>query len=58
MKASEIKFTVFHDKFPRIATTSLNKWLADHPNVEILDFQYQQSADGVNSVCIMYKEQQ
>lgn len=58
MKASEIKFMTFRDKFPMVATISLNKWLAIHPDVEILDFQYQQSADGINSVCIMYKEQQ
>lgn len=38
------------------ASDRLNQWLAEHPNVRVIDYQYQQARMGDHSICIRYEE--
>lgn len=38
------------------ADTYCNNWLAENPNLEIIDIRYAHSEDGNHSICILYKE--
>lgn len=38
------------------ADIEFNKWIQEHPNIEILEFRYQQARYGDHSICILYKE--
>lgn len=51
-----IKFEIFATSFPNSASDSLNEWIEEHPNVEIVDFRYQQARMGDHSICVAYKE--
>ena len=58
-----IKFKIFFGTLPSAmrpnATTAdvdANVWMIEHPNVKILDMQYQQAKYGDHSICIMYEE--
>lgn len=49
----------FHGNFNRSeenADYKMNLWLKDHPNIEIIEFRYQQARYGDHSICILYKE--
>lgn len=35
-----------------------NKWLSEHPRIEIVETKYQQARMGDHSICIMYKEKE
>lgn len=62
--ANPVRFEIFTGRFTgnyaerKSASDVLNVWLADHPNVDILDFKYAhiQSPNDDHSICIMYKE--
>lgn len=38
------------------ADTKFNKWIEEHPNIEILEFRYQQARYGDHSIAILYRE--
>ena len=38
------------------ADVDFNKWIKDHPNIEILQFKFQQARYGDHSIAILYKE--
>lgn len=49
----------FHGNFSRGTESvdcKMNLWLKDHPNIDILEFRYQQARYGDHSICILYKE--
>lgn len=33
-----------------------NEWLAENPNIEIIDIRYAQGENGDHSICILYRE--
>jgi len=39
------------------ADVEFNMWIKEHPNIEIVDFKYQQARYGDHSICILYKEE-
>lgn len=39
------------------ADDMFNEWIKEHPNIEIINFRYQQSRYGDHSICILYKEE-
>lgn len=40
------------------ADEEANKWLAEHPFIDIVDIRYQQARMGVHSICIAYEEKE
>lgn len=38
------------------ADDDFNEWSKDNPDIEILNFKYQQARCGDHSICILYKE--
>jgi hypothetical protein len=38
------------------ADEQFNKWIEEHPNIEILKFKYEQARYGDHSICILYQE--
>ena len=38
------------------ADDKANAWLAENPNIDILQMKYQQARYGDHSICIMYEE--
>ena len=38
------------------ADDKANAWLAENPNIDILQMEYQQTKYGDHSICIMYEE--
>lgn len=38
------------------ADEKFNSWIENHPDIYILQFEYQQTAHGEHSICILYKE--
>lgn len=58
-----IKFKIFFGALPSAmspnaitADVDANVWMIEHPNIKILDMQYQQGKYGDHSICIMYEE--
>ena len=53
------KFKIFfgaHALDEESADEKANKWLDEHPNIEIFQMKYQQARYGDHSICIMYEE--
>ena len=50
------RFKIFFGKKGDPADNYVNHWIHDHPNVSILDFQYQQNRYKDHSICIRYIE--
>lgn len=48
-------FKIFMGTQYNPADWDINDWLDEHPEVEVVDFKYQQTGRGENSICIMYK---
>ena len=38
------------------ADDKFNLWIKTHPNIEIIEFKYQQARYGDHSICMLYKE--
>lgn len=50
------KFKIFFGNHTvQTADDKLNQWLEQHPNVKVLDYQYQMARIGDHSICIMYE---
>ena len=55
-----MRFQIFRGWFGsgnHTADEEINKWLEQNPNIEIIDFKYQNNTKcNEHSICIMYKE--
>lgn len=54
-----IKCKLFSGSFSTGYTSAdekFNKWMASHPNIDILEFKYFHARYGDHSICILYEE--
>lgn len=55
-----MRFKIFHSQFAYnedFADIKANKWLAEHPDIAIIDIRYQHCSGGFHSICIFYREE-
>lgn len=58
-KQNEIRFKIFWGNHTNVsADTKVNQWLAENPDIELIEWQYQQVRLGDHSICIAYKEKE
>ena len=50
------KFIIFAGNVNNKADIKANKWLEEHPNISIINVNYQQANLGDHSICIFYEE--
>lgn len=56
---TDVKFKIFWGNHTNVsADVKLNQWLEENPNVELVDWQYQQVRVGDHTICISYKEKE
>ena len=51
-----IKFKVFIGTLNHPADEAANQWMAEHPNVKIVNMSHSMGRFGDHSLCIMYEE--
>ena len=58
MQEPKIKFKIFKGNFSQTsADEKLNQWLDEHPNAEIITFDYVEAHYGNHSICLAYTEE-
>ena len=51
------KYKIFFGTKINSADNELNKWLEEHPSIEVVEFKYQHTSTyWHHSICILYRE--